>query len=362
VSLTIVFKLSQDKYLPGMSKKTVLDPSELYSRQTVIKEVGEEGQNRLMSSRVAVVGIGGLGSASSMYLALAGVGFLRLIDQDTVEAHNLHRQSLFSVDDLRRPKAEAAADRIRSIAPRVMVEPVAENLRDSNVDKLLQDVDVIVDGLDNMMTRYIVNSASVKMRKPYVYGAAIAMEGDVSVFKPPETPCLRCITPGVEDAMLPTCETRGILGPVAGAIGAIQAVETIKLLAGIEGVLKGRLLTCDFKNVDFYTIQIAKRPDCEACGSGAWCKGETERLTWLCGSNTVNVNPSEPMSIDLTRAANTLSTRFKVLVRSPMVLVVQLEDGVEVSVFQQGRMLIKNVDSEDKALKVYERLVALVSR
>lgn len=345
-----------------MSKKTNLDPSELYSRQTVMKEVGEDGQNRLMSSRVAVVGIGGLGSASSMYLALAGVGFLRLIDQDTVEAHNLHRQSLFSVDDLRRPKAEAAADRIHGIAPRVVAEPVAENLRSSNADKLLQDVDVIVDGLDNMMTRYIVNSASVRMKKPYVYGAAIAMEGNVSVFKPPETPCLRCITPGVEDATLPTCQTRGVLGPVPGAIGAIQAVETIKLLVGMEGILKGKLLTCDFKNVDFYTIQVARRPDCEVCGSGTKRKSETERLTWLCGSDTVNVNPSKPMSIDLARAADTLPTDFKVLVRSPMVLVLQLRDGVEVSVFQQGRMLVKNVKSEDEALKVYERLIALVSR
>ena len=341
--------------------KTSLDPSELYSRQIVMKEIGEHGQDRLMSSRVAVVGIGGLGSASSMYLALAGVGFLRLIDQDTVEAHNLHRQSLFSVNDLRRPKVEAAADRIQRIAPRVKVEPVAENLRNSNVTELLRDVDVIVDGLDNMMTRYVVNSACVSLRKPYVYGAAIAMEGNVSVFKPPETPCLRCITPGVEDATLPTCETRGVLGPVPGAVGAIQAVETIKLLVGMDGILKGKLLTCDFRNMDFYTIQVARRQDCEVCGSGRKKNTETERLTWLCGTDTVNVNPSKPMSIDLTRAADVLSGEFKVLVKSPMVVVLQLSDGVEVSIFGQGRMLVKNVKSEDRALEVYEKLIALVS-
>ncbi|HYA21796.1 MAG TPA: ThiF family adenylyltransferase, partial [Thermoproteota archaeon] len=207
----------------------------------------------------------------------------------------------------------------------------------------------------------VVNSAAVDMRRPYVYGAAIAMEGNVSVFKPPETPCLRCITPGVEDATLPTCETRGVLGPVPGAVGAIQAVETIKLLVGMEGTLKGRLLTCDFKNVDFYTIQVARRPDCEICGSGSKKKSETERLTWLCGSDTVNVNPSKPMRIDLARAAVKLSEKSKVLVRSPMVLVLQLEDGVEVSMFQQGRMLVKNIKSEDKALEVYEKLISLVS-
>lgn len=343
-----------------MSARVDFGPSELYVRQTAMRELGQAGQLRLRSSRVAVVGIGGLGSLSSMYLALAGVGFLRLIDQDTVELHNLHRQSLFTVEDVRQPKAEVAANRIRKIAPFTKVEAVAENLRDSNVESLLRDVDVIVDGLDNMRTRYVVNAYSVRASKPYIYGAAIAMEGNVSVFHPPETPCLRCITPAADDTILATCETRGVLGPTAGAIGSIQAIEAIKLIAGIGGVLKGKLLTCDLRNMDFYTIQVSKRPDCEACGSGVRRGAETEVLTWLCGSGTVNINPSRPLKLDLLRVAEALSAKFQVLVRSPVVTVVRLEGGVEVSLFPQGRMLVKNVRTEEEALLARERILALI--
>lgn len=306
------------------------------------------------------MGVGGLGSISSMYLALAGVGFLRLVDQDTVEPHNLHRQSLFTTDDIRQPKADAAAKRIRKMAPFTRVEAVAENLRDSNAEGLLGDVDLMVDGLDNMRTRYVLNSYSVKTHKPYVYGAAIAMEGNVSVFHPPETPCLKCITPGVDDSALLTCETRGVLGPTAGTIGSIQAVEAIKLIAGIHGGLKGRLLTCDLQNMDFYSIQISKRPDCDVCGSGIRKRIETERLTWLCGSKTVNVNPPKPLKIDLMSAADALSLKHKVLFRSPAVVVVRLEGGIEVSVFSQGRMLIKNVETEEEALRLQESVLALI--
>jgi len=343
-----------------MDERVRFDPSELYSRQVVMKELGRDGQRKLMSSKAAVVGLGGLGSVSSMYLALAGIGFLRLIDQDTVELHNLHRQSLFSFDDMRRPKAEAAAHRLREMAPHIVVEPVAENLRSSNAEGLLEDVDVIVDGLDNMRTRYLLNSVSVRTGKPYVYGAAIAMEGNVSTLHPPVTPCLRCITPNLDDSTLPTCETRGVLGPAPAAIGAIQAIETIKLLAGIEGTLEGRLLTCDFKNMDFYAIQVSKRPDCDACGTGVSREHEKERLTWLCGSNTVNVNPSEPMELDLLRAADTFSKRSRVLIRSPAVLVIQLEGGIEVSVFPSGRMLVKNVESEEAALEAYRSTLSML--
>jgi len=325
-----------------------------------MKELGQAGQLRLRSAKVVVVGVGGLGSISSMYLALAGVGLLRLVDQDVVEPHNLHRQSLFTVDDIRKPKAEAAANRIRRMAPFTKVEAVTENLRNSNAEGLLGEVDLMVDGLDNMRTRYLLNSYSVRAHKPYVYGAAIAMEGNASVFHPPGTPCLRCITPGVDDSTLSTCETRGVLGPTAGVIGSIQALEAIKLIAGIRGGLKGRLLTCDLRNMDFYAIQISKRPDCDVCGSGIRRRIETERLTWLCGSNTVNVNPAKPLNIDLLSAADVLSLKYQVLVRSPVVVVARLEGGIEVSVFSQGRMLIKNVKTEEEALKVQERVLALI--
>ncbi|MEM1537904.1 MAG: HesA/MoeB/ThiF family protein [Candidatus Nezhaarchaeales archaeon] len=336
---------------------THFDPWEFYKRQVALAELKREGQEKLRSSKVAIVGIGGLGSVAALYLALAGVGYLRLIDQDTVELHNLHRQILYSMSDLRYPKVEAAMRRINSVNPEPKVEPIPESVRESNVEELVEGVNCVVDGLDNMQTRYLVNRACIKHGIPYVFGGAIGLEGNLSVFMPPETPCLECVFPGLDDALLPTCETRGILGATAGVIGALEAVEAVKLLAGVGGVLKGKLLICDLKSVDFSVIDVYKSPSCKACQ----LKVETPvkyKPTWLCGSNTVNVNPPKPLQVDLQDAFHVLSKTYKILVKSSLVLVFNYDGEVEVSLFKNGRMLIKNVSDECKALKIYEGIAS----
>ena len=181
-----------------------------FNRQIVMKEIGPEGQHKLFQAKVAVVGVGGLGTVSSLYLALAGVGYLRLIDQDTVEVQNLHRQILYTVDDLQYPKVEAAAERLQRLNPLLRAEPISENVNIRNVEQLLAGVDIVVDGLDNMLTRYVVNRACVRLKIPYIFGAAIGLEGNLSVFSPPETPCLECVMPNLSDADLETCSTRGV--------------------------------------------------------------------------------------------------------------------------------------------------------
>lgn len=203
---------------------------QFYSRQVLMKEIGEKGQERFSKSKVAVVGTGGLGTVSSLYLALAGVGHLRLIDQDTVELQNLHRQILYTASDLHYPKAEVAAKRLQELNPQVNVEAFSENVNSSNVERLLEGVDCVVDGLDNMVTRYIVNRACVKLKITYVFGAAIGLEGNLSVFSPPETGCLECLLPNLSDNDLLTCSSRGVIGATPGVIGTLQAIETIKLL------------------------------------------------------------------------------------------------------------------------------------
>jgi len=329
-------------------------PEEFYSRQTVLAELGPKGQERLRRSKVVVVGLGGLGSISAMYLALAGVGHIRLIDQDTVELNNLHRQVLYSLNNLRYPKAEAAADRIRQVNLDVKVEPIPENVRESNVDRLLSGMDCIVDGLDNMRTRYMLNRASVKHKTPYVFGAALGLEGNLSVFSPSETPCLECVLPNLDDRYMPTCAVRGILGATTGIIGSMQAMETIKLLAGMGDSLKGKLMVCDFRDMYFTTIEIFKRPDCPVCGKGKPTKTVTkqERLALLCGRDTVNINPSQPVNTSLSKLYDRLKQNFKVLVKSSFVIVFQY-NSVEVSLFNGGRMLIKNVKDEEAAMKVH---------
>ncbi len=344
-----------------MTNTPSFNPDEFYVRQTVLHELGSKGQQKLRNSKVVIVGLGGLGSISTLYLALAGVGYLRLVDQDTVELNNLHRQVLYTVNDLRYPKVEIAEQRIVQTNPEVEVYPVPQNVRESNVDDIVKDVDCIVDGLDNMRTRYLLNRASIKHHIPYIYGAAIGIEGNLSVFAPPDTPCLECVFPNLDDRYLQTCETRGVLGTTAGIIGAMQAMETIKLLAGIGDTLKGKLMICDFRDMYFATIDIFKRPNCPVCqGMREEPVEVVERLAWLCGRNTVNVNPPKLLNIRLDDAYQALKRHFKIIVKSSLVLVFKYNGGVEVSLFNGGRMLIKNVEDEKFALEVYDKIIEKV--
>ncbi|MEM1569663.1 MAG: HesA/MoeB/ThiF family protein [Candidatus Bathyarchaeia archaeon] len=341
-----------------MSANALFKPEEYYRRQITLPEVGFKGQKKLRGSSVAIIGVGGLGSVSALYLALAGVGKLKLIDQDVVEFNNLHRQVLYTIHDLRLPKAEVAAKRIRDVNPEVEVEPIPENLNELNAEYIIKNVDCVVDGLDNMKTRYLVNKVCIKYRIPYVFGGAIGLEGNVSVFKSPETPCLECILPELNDAHLPTCETRGVIGATTGIIGVIQAMEAIKLLIGIKAGLLGKLLVCDFKTMSFDILRLDKNPGCMICGESMQkpVKYE-EKLIWLCGSDTVNINPSKPMNINLVEACSILGNNFKILAKSSLAITISLPNEVEATIFRNGRMLIRNVKDEETAIKVYKYIV-----
>ncbi len=341
--------LSKRVKVSGTRKFSV---EEYYSRQTVLKEFGKKGQAKLNRCKVAVVGLGGLGTVSSLYLALAGVGHLRLIDQDTIELANLHRQILYTPQDLGYPKVEVAAKRLKRTNPTVNVEPVPENFNANNAERLVSGVDCVVDGLDNMRSRYLVNRSCAKLGIPYVFGAAIGIEGNLSVFQPPETPCLECILPGVDDAFMEGCDVRGVLGATAGIIGGLQAMETIKVLTGIGSTLKGRLLICDFADMYFSTIDIFRRPGCMACARGSEVGKVPEKVVWLCGRSTANVNPEKPWTISLNDAYLAIRKEFKLRIKSRFAVIFGFKD-FEVTLFKGGRMLIKNVSSEKKALEVY---------
>ncbi|MGA2680787.1 MAG: HesA/MoeB/ThiF family protein [Candidatus Bathyarchaeia archaeon] len=330
--------------------------TDFYSRQVKMKELGEKGQQRLCKSKVAVVGVGGLGTVSSLYLALAGVGYMRLIDQDTIETQNLHRQILYTPADLHYPKAEVAARRLQEVNPMVKCEAFTENVNASNVERLLQGANCVVDGLDNMVTRYLVNRACVKLKIPYVFGAAIGIEGNLSVFEPPETGCLECLMPNLSDNDLLTCATRGVIGATPGTIGALQAMETIKLLAGIGSSLKGKLLVCDFSDMDFTAIEISKSTRCPVCHGDLSSVAGGERLVWLCGRDTANINPEKPLRLNLDEVYSAVNKQFNVRLKSRLALMFNY-NGYEVSLFNGGRMLIKGVIDEQKALVVYREIL-----
>jgi adenylyltransferase/sulfurtransferase len=341
--------------MPKTGKNPMYD--EFYSRQIILKELGRKGQRRLAQSKVAVVGLGGLGTVSSLYLALAGVGHLRLIDQDTVELDNLHRQVLYSPEDLRYPKVEVSAERLKKANPLVKVEPIPENLNANNVEKLLSGMDCVVDGLDNMRTRYLVNRACARLGIPYVFGAAIGIEGNLSVFAPPETPCLECIFPNIDDNQLLSCDVRGVLGATAGIIGTMQAMETVKVLTGMGSTLKGKVLICDFSDMYFTAIDILKRNDCPACQGGNVFLKAKEKLVWLCGRNTANINPEKPLWMSLNEIYVSIKRQFKVRVKSQLAIIFDYKT-FEITFFNGGRMLIKNVDDEKSALAAYREVIA----
>jgi molybdopterin/thiamine biosynthesis adenylyltransferase len=336
-------------------KRNVPSFAEYYSRQTILKEFGKEGQNKLSQSRIAIVGLGGLGTVSSLYLALAGVGNMRLIDQDVVELANLHRQILYTPEDISYPKVEISAKKLCKTNPFIKIEPVPENVNANNVKKLLSGVDCVVDGLDNLRTRYLVNKACVDLNIPYIFGAAIGVEGNLSVFHAPETPCLECVLSGVDDNYLQTCDVRGVLGATAGIIGTMQAMETIKVLTGMGSPLKGKLLICDFSDMYFSTIDVYKREGCPACQSTTHKSASKEKLAWLCGKNTANINPEKPMKMSLNDAYASIKKDFKIRIRSKLAIIFNYKN-CEITLFNGGRMLIKNVKTEKTALDVYNQV------
>jgi len=239
-----------------------------YSRHLLIPEVGEEGQLKLLDSRVLLIGAGGLGSPASLYLAAAGVGTLGIVDADVVDETNLQRQIVHSTARLGEPKVRSAAETIEALNPDVQVVQFEERLTSENADRIIgAGWDVIVDGADNFPTRYLVNDASVWHNVPVVHGSIYRFEGQVTVFKPNDGPCYRCLFPQPPPPELaPSCAEGGVLGVLPGVIGSLQANETLKLALGIGNPLIGRLLLFDALTATFDEVALRRDPACPVCG------------------------------------------------------------------------------------------------
>ncbi len=241
-----------------------------YSRHTLIPEVGEQGQFKLLDSRVLLIGAGGLGSPAAYYLAAAGVGTLGIIDADIVDDSNLQRQILHNTERIGQYKAESARKTITDLNPDVKVNTYIERLDEDNVHRIIADYDVIVDGTDNFPTRYLLNDAAILANKPVVHGSVFRFEGQLTIFKPYDGPCYRCLYPEPPPpALAPSCAEAGVLGVLPGIIGLLQATETIKLLLGLGDPLVGRLLTYDALAGEFNELRLYRDPNCPACGEHA---------------------------------------------------------------------------------------------
>jgi adenylyltransferase/sulfurtransferase len=337
---------------------------ERYSRQMRFPGIGEDGQRRLLASRVTLCGCGALGTVLANALVRAGVGHLRLVDRDFIEMSNLQRQVLFDEHDVAEnlPKAEAAARKLGAINSSVHVDPVVTDIDRTNVLELVGDADLILDGTDNFEVRYLINDAAVKLGKPWVYGGCIGSHGQTMTILPGETPCLRCV---FEAAPSPgeagTCETAGVLGPIVNVVASLQATEAFKILAGRKEAINRELIYLDVWDNVQRRIKVSPllgKVDCPCCRRRRfeWLDGDQgSHTTSLCGRNAVQVSHRTAGRLDFEGMARQLETLGEV--HYNRFLLRFNTDGYEFTVFPDGRAIIKGTSDVDKARTLYAKYV-----
>lgn len=338
--------------------------NERYSRQILFREIGKTGQEKLLSSRVLLVGAGALGASHAEILTRAGVGFLRIVDRDFVEFTNLQRQTLYSETDAkeRLPKAIAAKNRLSAINSEIEIEGIVADVNFSNIESFVKDVDLILDGTDNFQIRYLINDACVKHKKPWIYGAAVSSYGTTMTIFPNETPCLRCIFEEMPSAgSAPTCDTAGVIQPIISSISAIQTTEALKILTGNRDKLHKSLVQIDVWNNDWRKIKLgAPSEECETCARGnfEFLDAESSELSAvLCGRNAVQIAPPKPTKIDLENLAERLKNLGEVKHNEYLVRFSTGEN--ELTIFADARAIIRGTDDVSLARSLYAKYVGV---
>lgn len=331
-----------------------------YSRQTILPSIGEEGQVKLVKGRVVVIGCGALGCNIAALLVRAGVGHVRVVDRDFIEYHNLQRQVLFDEEDIKAglPKAVAAGRHLRKMNSTVEVEGIVADVNYTNIEGLCSGADVILDGLDNIETRFLINDVALKLGIPWVYGGAIMTTGMTMTIVPGETPCFRCFSHTVPaPGSMPTCETVGILGTVPAIVGSLQATEAIKLLVNRKDISRD-LLVIDVWQGTFDRLKLDKYAACPAChGRYEFLEARFDlKVTSLCGqSRSMQVVDTSVGKIDLDALA-ARQPRTAKITRSEYALNIGI-DEYEIMVFADGRAIIKGTLDEPVVRDLYSRYV-----
>jgi adenylyltransferase/sulfurtransferase len=342
-----------------------MDPLHRYSRQMLFKPIGHEGQERLLTSRAAIVGLGALGAVIANHLVRSGVGFIRLIDRDFVELTNLQRQTLYDEEDARLnlPKATAAAKKLNQINSTVEIEPVIADLNMDNAEEWLSDVDVIVDGTDNFMTRYLINDVAVKFDIPWIYGGAVSSRGMFAVIKPGITPCYRCLFPNVPLGRGETCDTVGVLSPITDIIGSFEAMEAIKLLVGAPA--NPNLTQLDIWDNSFMDMDITegRNPNCPVCANHEFdfldrLSNEQTTYSTLCGRDTVQINYRKKAKVDLKSLAEQLKKIGRVSANDFLLRFSPNDDDqITIVVFTDSRVLVHGTNDISKAKTIYSKYI-----
>jgi len=344
-----------------MLSKKIARLIERFSRQILISEIGTKGQIKLMRSRVAIVGCGATGSFEAELLARLGVGYIRIIDKDIIELSNLHRTLIFTEDDVEslKPKAIACADYLNRVNSDIKIDPIIDRLTLTNAEKLLRDVDLILDGTDNIVTRFIINEIAVKYSIPWIYVGVERWYGIVINIIPGKTPCLKCIIPQIPQRTVDACKTLGIINTVVSLATSIAVSNAIKILLGYE--VESALHIIDGFRNEIDKIKISKNTKCPICvlNNYEYIGKQQERINLICESNQIEINPDEELKVKLHELKSL--NELKIMKKSPYVAKI-LFNKQEIILFENARAIfLKNIGAE-KALKIYNELLSLLEK
>ena len=339
---------------------------ERYRKQMLFAGIGEDGQKRISGGRVLVCGCGALGTVLADSVVRAGAGFVRIVDRDFVELSNLQRQILFDEEDVRNrtPKAIAAAEKLRKVNSQIEIEAHVEDIDYTNIRKMVEDVDVVLDGTDNFEVRFLINDASLETGTPWIYAGCVGSHAQSMPVFPGRTACLRCLIGDVPDAgAAETCDTAGVLGPAISVIASLQAVQALKILSGHEESVKQVLTIVDVWEGSFREMDVSRLREssqCPACHQGErlWLSGKAVSSTSvLCGRNAVQVSPSERRSIDLSEMADRMES-VGTVERNRFLVRVRLDEAeLDLTLFRDGRAIIQGTEDIAAARAAYARYV-----
>ena len=335
-----------------------------YSRQILVPEIGEEGQKKLGKSSVVIIGCGGLGTVSATALVRAGVGKVKVVDRDFIEYHNLQRQVLFDEDDIKAelPKAVAAERHLKKINSSVEVEGIVVDVNYANIERLVEGADLIVDGLDNLETRLLINDAALKHNIPWVYGGAISTSGMTMNIIPGKTPCFRCLwaNPTTGAGISLTCDTAGVIGPAPFIVGSVQTVEVMKILMESPEINRD-LMIIDIWRGEVNHLKLGRRADCPACAGHYEFLGAKlgAKTTSLCGQNAVQVLNPKTSQVSLDNLASRLRPLGEVSYNEFMLRFRVNNSENEMVVFPDGRAIVKNTIDEALAKGLYSKYIGM---
>lgn len=332
-----------------------------YTRQEILQNIGDGGQQKLTKSHVIIIGCGALGAVAANNLARAGIGKLSILDRDFVELNNLQRQILFDEKDVGEPKAIAAARKLESINSEIEIIPIVKDLNHTNVEEIIKDADLVLDGTDNIQTRMLINDVCVRERIPWIYTGAIGTSG-MTMNILPGAACIRCLYPSIpKPGSLPTCDTMGVLNTITVIMGSMASTEAIKILLGEakpENEQDSRLVVYDTWNRSFDNIIVRKNEKCECCDRGNFDylnSEDREVITSLCGKNAIQITPANAKEINLRELASKLENLGSIKC-ADFILLFKIEKH-EISVFRDGRAIIKGTNDKNVAKSIYARYI-----